>query len=98
MVRTKTNTLTWIGAGVNEVSLDAEKGMLTVVGNVDPVCVASSLRKAGYYAEITSVGPPKKPDEKQKSPEKPKPLPACCKQCQLVGVVVDYGGGGCSIL
>ncbi|KAI3448416.1 hypothetical protein Pfo_005081 [Paulownia fortunei] len=91
--------------GVDEVKLDAEKGILTVVGTVDPVCVATRVRKAGNFAEITSVGPPKKPDPpkpKPPEPEKPKPsvpLPPCCQQCQLVGVsYVTYDGAVCSIL
>ncbi|KAL8557245.1 hypothetical protein ACS0TY_004618 [Phlomoides rotata] len=89
--------------GVNEVKLDAEKGTLTVIGTADPVCIATKLRKAGYIAEIMSVGPPKKPDEKKPDDEKPpspsKPLPPCCNQCQLVGVsYVTYDHPSCSIL
>ncbi|KAK4476778.1 hypothetical protein RD792_015938 [Penstemon davidsonii] len=83
--------------GVDEVTVDAEKGTLTVVGSVDPVCVITNVRKTGKYAEITSVGPPKKPDPPK--PEPCKPLPRCCKECQLVAVShVTYENGGCSIL
>ncbi|KAL0335359.1 UNVERIFIED_CONTAM: Heavy metal-associated isoprenylated plant protein 2 [Sesamum radiatum] len=45
--------------GVDEITVNAEKGILTVVGTVDPVCVTTQVRKAGNYAEITSVGPPR---------------------------------------
>ncbi|KAL9141095.1 hypothetical protein ABFS82_14G080800 [Erythranthe guttata] len=87
--------------GVDMVQLDAEKGILTVLGTVDPVCVATRIRKAGNHAEITSVGPPKPPEPiKPPEPEKPKPLPPCCKQCQLVAVsFVTYDSApACSIL
>ncbi|KAL0364908.1 UNVERIFIED_CONTAM: Heavy metal-associated isoprenylated plant protein 2 [Sesamum angustifolium] len=91
--------------GVDEITVNAEKGILTVVGTVDPVCVTTQVRKAGNYAEITSVGPPKKPEPpktKLPEPEKPKPvqpLPPCCDQCQLVAVsFVTHDGSVCSIL
>ncbi|KAG2240827.1 hypothetical protein Bca52824_097064, partial [Brassica carinata] len=31
--------------GVNQVVLDEEKSLLTVVGTMDPICVAEKLRK-----------------------------------------------------
>ncbi|KAL0289611.1 UNVERIFIED_CONTAM: Heavy metal-associated isoprenylated plant protein 2 [Sesamum calycinum] len=82
------------------------KGILTVVGTVDPVCVTTQVRKAGNYAEITSVGAarkkPEPPKTKTSQPEKPKPvqprLPPCC-ECQLVAVsFVTHDGSVCSIL
>ncbi|KAL2491045.1 Heavy metal transport/detoxification superfamily protein [Abeliophyllum distichum] len=87
--------------GIDEVTLNAEKGILTIVGSVDPVCIITAIRKTGRFVEITSVGPPKKPDPpKPADPPKPcPPLPACCKQCQLVGVsYVTYDSARCSIL
>ncbi|KAG8369000.1 hypothetical protein BUALT_Bualt15G0104700 [Buddleja alternifolia] len=91
--------------GVDEVTVDGEKGILTVVGSVDPVCIATQLKKAKIYAEITSVGPPKKPDDPKPKPtesDKPKPcqpLPPCCNRCELVAVsYVTYDDGKCSIL
>ena len=89
-------------AGIDQVTADAAKGILTVVGEVDPVCVITRVRKTGKDAEIISVGPPKKPDPPK--PEKPdndppKPLPLSCPQCQYV--VVSYApddGRICSIL
>ncbi|XP_076943096.1 heavy metal-associated isoprenylated plant protein 2-like [Bidens hawaiensis] len=50
-------------SGVDKVSVDLPKGMLVVIGDVDPVCVATCLRKKKWVAEIVSVGPKK--DEKK---------------------------------
>lgn len=56
------------------MSIDIEKGTLTVVGGVDPVCIINRLRKCRGDAMIDSVGaPPKPPDDKK--------VPACCKPC-----------------
>ncbi|KAL1558815.1 heavy metal-associated isoprenylated plant protein 2 isoform X2 [Salvia divinorum] len=91
--------------GVDELKVDPEKGKLTVVGNVDPISVATTIRKAGYSAEITSVGPHKKPDQKpagdeQKKPSTPTPMPdPSPAQCQLVAVTyTTYDSAFCSIL
>ncbi|OWM72360.1 hypothetical protein CDL15_Pgr018245 [Punica granatum] len=85
--------------GIDEISVDAEKGTLTVVGEVDPVLIVKQLRKIKKGASIDSVGP-KKPPEKKPEPLKVCDLPPCCKSCQLVAVPVydDYGYGRCSIL
>ncbi|KAF3441469.1 hypothetical protein FNV43_RR15383 [Rhamnella rubrinervis] len=72
-------------SGIDEVSVDGEKGLLTVTGEVDPVKVVKNVRKIGKAAEVVSVGPPKKEDKK-KSPEKPSYLPPSCNDCQLVAV------------
>ncbi|KAL3520498.1 hypothetical protein ACH5RR_018647 [Cinchona calisaya] len=85
--------------GVDQVTVDAEKGILTVVGAVDPVCVATKVRKTGKNAEILSVGPPKKPDPPKSDPSKPKPLPPCCPNCQFVTISYEpYDSRICSIL
>ncbi|KAA8535200.1 hypothetical protein F0562_030203 [Nyssa sinensis] len=92
--------------GIDQVSVDAEKGTLTVIGEVDPVLVAIRLRKKGKEAKIISVGPPKPPEPPKKPPaEKPppqkppeKPLPPCCNQCQTVTIYSFYDDGYCSIL
>lgn len=90
-------------AGIDEVSIDTEKGTLTVVGEVDPVLIVQQLRKIKKAADIVSVGPNNKPPE----PAEPTPqcpevctLPPCCKSCQLIAVSVYYddGYGMCSIL
>ncbi|XP_034708022.1 heavy metal-associated isoprenylated plant protein 2-like [Vitis riparia] len=82
--------------GINQVTVDGEKGTLTVVGDVDPVLLTETVRKSGKVAEIMSVGPPKPPEPK--SPVK-KPLPPWCYDCQLVPVsYVPYDSGPCSIL
>ncbi|CAL5340991.1 unnamed protein product [Camellia sinensis] len=85
--------------GIDQVSVDAEKGTLTVIGNVDPVCVTTQVRKTGKVVELISVGPPKKDTKPQPQPQ-PICFPPCCKECQLVGITsVPYdGGSSCSIL
>ncbi|XP_060673754.1 heavy metal-associated isoprenylated plant protein 2-like [Ziziphus jujuba] len=85
-------------SGIQEVSVDGEKELLSVVGDVDPVLVVKNLRKIGKVAKIISVGPPKSEKPKQ-SPKKPCNLPPCCNDCQLVavGFSQDYNGG-CHIL
>lgn len=95
------NKFICIHTGVNEVKLDVEKEILTVIGTADPVCITKKLRKAGYNANLASFGDPKKPDEKKpnKSPDHCKPLPPYCNQCQLIGYsYVTYDNPGCSIL
>ncbi|KAI4367283.1 hypothetical protein MLD38_023039 [Melastoma candidum] len=73
--------------GINEVAVDVEKGTLTVIGNVDAVCIVNRLRKCGHTVEIDSVGPPPKPPEKpvqpNKEPEKKPdtPPPPFCHPC-----------------
>ncbi|KAL5218757.1 hypothetical protein ABZP36_019441 [Zizania latifolia] len=67
---------------------DGEKGMMTVVGEVDVVCVVTELRKAKFTAVVVSVGPEKeekKPDPPKK-PEEPKKPPhpcSCCDGCNF---------------
>jgi hypothetical protein len=54
--------------GVKSMSLDSEKGVLTITGSVDVVEVVKQLRKAKTPAEVISVGPekpPEKPAEKK---------------------------------
>ncbi|KAK3022174.1 hypothetical protein RJ639_045369, partial [Escallonia herrerae] len=89
--------------GIDKVSVDVGKGMVTVIGDVDPVCVTKKVRKTGKVTELVSVGPPAKEKEpKETKPTKAspqKPLPPCCKECQLVAVSYTfYDGGVCSIL
>ncbi|KAJ0244428.1 Heavy metal-associated isoprenylated plant protein 43 [Hirschfeldia incana] len=59
--------------GVNHISLDEKKNILTVVGTMDPVCVASRLKKIKQKPVIISVGPPPKPPEPPKPPAAPEP-------------------------
>ncbi|KAJ1296967.1 hypothetical protein BS78_01G342100 [Paspalum vaginatum] len=79
--------------GVKSVAVDGEKGTLTVVGEVDVVCVTKALRKAHLEARVLSVGPekeeppPKKPGDGEagKKPaagdEGKKPPPCCACAC-----------------
>ncbi|KAI7742483.1 hypothetical protein M8C21_007167 [Ambrosia artemisiifolia] len=50
-------------SGVHQVSVDLPKEMLVVIGDVDPVCVATCLRKKRWVAQIVSVGPKKEKDK-----------------------------------
>ncbi|XP_077240366.1 heavy metal transport/detoxification superfamily protein [Tasmannia lanceolata] len=69
--------------GIDEISMDGEKGTSTIIGDVDPVLVVQQLRKIKKVVQIVSVGPPKpKPDPKPL----PKPLPRCCGSCELVAI------------
>ncbi|KAH7865889.1 hypothetical protein Vadar_012711 [Vaccinium darrowii] len=75
--------------GIDHISVDAEKGIVTVIGDVDPVCVTTQIRKAGKRVEIISVGPPPKPPApgkekkppapgKEKKPPEPPVIIPCC--------------------
>ncbi|KAI3509112.1 hypothetical protein L1887_24138 [Cichorium endivia] len=55
-------------SGVNEVSIDLAKETLVVIGDVDPVCIATSLRKKQRVADIVSVGPYKKKEKEDAKP------------------------------
>ncbi|XP_058084015.1 uncharacterized protein LOC131231731 [Magnolia sinica] len=94
-LKCKTNILKAVAklSGINELAVDDEKGTLTVIGDVDPVCVANRLKKMGKLIEIISIGPAKPPD-KPKPPEKGKtdpkpPLPSCCDKCQFTMIIYD---------
>jgi hypothetical protein len=55
--------------GVESVAMDMKEMKITVIGEADPVDVATKLRKFGY-AELLSVGPAK--EEKKAEGEKKK--------------------------
>ncbi|CAI9303250.1 unnamed protein product [Lactuca saligna] len=90
-------------SGVNEVSVDLAKEMLVVIGDVDPVSIATCLRKKQRVANIVSVGPYKK---KEKEADKPIgfPIMYCNNPCQngygqfVYGHPPSHDGGGCNIL
>ncbi|KAJ4770447.1 Heavy metal transport/detoxification superfamily protein [Rhynchospora pubera] len=65
-------------------SLNLDEGTLTVIGNVDPVSIISSLKKKKIAAQIESIGPPeeKKPDEKKPDEEKDECEKACEKMIE----------------
>lgn len=64
--------------GVESITVDMKAGKITVVGEADPVSLATKLRKLGYKAELLSVeekkeekkGAEKKTEEKKAPPEK----------------------------
>ncbi|KMT09984.1 hypothetical protein BVRB_5g122000 [Beta vulgaris subsp. vulgaris] len=45
--------------GVEKLEMDGNKGILTVIGEVEPVPIFKALKKIGQTPEIVSVGPPK---------------------------------------
>ncbi|KAJ4733933.1 Heavy metal transport/detoxification superfamily protein [Rhynchospora pubera] len=50
--------------GIKSISMDSEKGVLTIIGTADVVEVVKQLKKAKKPAEIISVGPEKPPEKK----------------------------------
>ncbi|TVU46894.1 hypothetical protein EJB05_06467 [Eragrostis curvula] len=66
--------------GVNSMKFDGEK--LTVVGDVDVVCVVNKLKKAMFSPVVLSVGPVKAAKVQEKAPETPKKNPPCCEGCR----------------
>ncbi|GMY22195.1 heavy metal-associated isoprenylated plant protein 2-like [Fagus crenata] len=87
--------------GIDKVSVDGEKGVLTVIGDVDPVLVVKKLKKIGKAADIISVGPPKPADQCKeiKFLDCRRPCPPSCKECHLIFTTYpNYDGGPCSIL
>lgn len=58
--------------GIDEISVDLKGKKLTVIGTVDPVAVASKLRKY-WQTDILLVGPAKEPEKKEEAKkEEPK--------------------------
>ncbi|CAA7017190.1 unnamed protein product [Microthlaspi erraticum] len=87
--------------GVNQVALDQEKSLLTVVGTMDPVCVVGQLMKIKQKPVVVSVGPPKPPEPKKKpdctlewcGPYHPYYTPR-----DVVSVTTYESGSGCTIM
>lgn len=80
---------------------------------MDPICVATRLKKIKQKPVIISVGPPPKPPEPAKpppppvAPPKPPPPPGIpnhlckppyCNSCDVVSVTTYESGSGCTIL
>ncbi|CAD5332756.1 unnamed protein product [Arabidopsis thaliana] len=85
--------------GVNIVSLDQEKSILTVVGTMDPVCVAEQLKKINKKPVVISVGPPKKPDPKPDPKKDPCFIPYCYYTPRdMVSVNTYESGSSCTIV
>ncbi|XP_074316602.1 heavy metal-associated isoprenylated plant protein 43-like [Silene latifolia] len=98
--------------GVDKLEMDASKGVLTVVGEVEPVPIFMALKKICVKSEILTVGPPKpeRPGEKsgdQQQVWRSGPANPCqcsynyyCKQCELIAVGHPFSAdtGQCSIL
>ncbi|TVU46892.1 hypothetical protein EJB05_06465 [Eragrostis curvula] len=88
--------------GVNSMKFDGEK--LTVVGDVDVVCVVNKLKKAMFSPVVLSVGPVKAAKVQEKAPETPKENPPCCEGCRcgcrllLRAAATDAGAAAICIL
>ncbi|ONM30936.1 heavy metal-associated isoprenylated plant protein 43 [Zea mays] len=61
--------------GIKSMDIDADKCTLTVVGTVDPVCIAHRLKKKCFAVSIVSVE-----DDKPKPPEKKDPCKEACEK------------------
>ncbi|XP_057806859.1 heavy metal-associated isoprenylated plant protein 43-like [Salvia miltiorrhiza] len=94
----KTNILKAVSGlqGVDKVEVDGAKGTVSVTGDADPYEIIVKTRKAGKFAEVVSIGPPPKPQEKkpeQKKPEEKKAdhkphdhIPFICPLCERLPV------------
>jgi len=69
--------------GIKSLDIDAEKCTLTVVGTVDPVCVALRLKKKCFAASIVSVEDDK-PKDKDKDPCKEACEKLCKAKCEKI--------------
>lgn len=58
-------------AGIDEIAIDLKGKKLTIIGTVDPVAVASKLRKY-WQTDILLVGPAKEPEKKEEPKKEPK--------------------------
>ncbi|XP_042487706.1 heavy metal-associated isoprenylated plant protein 39-like, partial [Macadamia integrifolia] len=51
-------------SGINSIAMDVKEKKMTVIGEVDPVCIVGKLRKS-WHTELDFVGPPKEPEKKE---------------------------------
>ncbi|XP_042503093.1 heavy metal-associated isoprenylated plant protein 39-like isoform X1 [Macadamia integrifolia] len=59
-------------SGINSISVDMEKHLMTVIGEVDPVDIVGKLRKFWQHTVIDFVGPPEEPKKEEPKKEEPK--------------------------
>ncbi|KMZ68186.1 hypothetical protein ZOSMA_248G00250 [Zostera marina] len=58
-------------SGIDSISVDMDEKKITIIGDVDPIKLASKLRKNWDSTEIFSVEPAKEPEpEKKEEPKK----------------------------
>ncbi|MFS7914269.1 putative heavy metal-associated domain, HMA, heavy metal-associated domain superfamily [Helianthus anomalus] len=55
-------------SGIDSVAMDMKDQKMTIIGDIDPVCVVKKLKK--WHTAILTVGPAK--EDKKKEPEKKK--------------------------
>ncbi|XP_044467258.1 heavy metal-associated isoprenylated plant protein 39-like [Mangifera indica] len=75
--------------GVESIAMDTKDHKLTVIGNIDPVCIVSKLRKL-CHTEIVSVGPAKEPEKKKEEPKKQEPKKDEPKKDDVAELVKAY--------
>ena len=56
-------------SGIESLAIDMKDKKLTVIGDVDPVCIIGKLKKH-WHAEILTVGPAKEEKKGEKKDEK----------------------------
>lgn len=85
--------------GINSVTLDSSKNLVTVVGDADPVCIIRNIRKFRKSAVFVTIGPFKeeKKDEKKDIVDN---IPRTCQKCDTWFIIRedDYYYNPCSIL
>ena len=88
--------------GIDEVKVDGGKETVTVIGKVDPCCIAEKLRKKLYRpARIVTVEPNREDDEKDENKDEKKDtkdLPSCCSHCSGRAIIFAETVPGCTIM
>ncbi|KAM0932890.1 putative heavy metal-associated domain, HMA, heavy metal-associated domain superfamily [Dioscorea sansibarensis] len=84
--------------GINSITLDSLKGLVTIVGDADPVHIIRNIRKFSKSAAFVSIGP-----FKEEAKEEKKPVvdpPRTCQKCDAWFIIRDddYYYNYCSIL
>ncbi|XP_020253487.1 heavy metal-associated isoprenylated plant protein 2-like [Asparagus officinalis] len=68
--------------GIDKIEMDAEKNTMTVIGSADPMDVIKRIRKVCKCAEISTIGPPAKPEPEPSKPAScPSYPPICFSEC-----------------
>ena len=66
-------------SGIDQITIEAYKGTVTVIGEVDPVCIAGQLRRVRR--------PNKEEKTEEQKEEEHKEMPICCRYCSGETVV-----------
>ncbi|KAH7658785.1 Copper chaperone domain-containing protein [Dioscorea alata] len=89
--------------GINSVTLDSSKGLVTVVGDADPTCIIRNIRKFRKSAMFVTIGPfkeEKKEEKKDEKKDKVDNIPRTCQKCDTWFIIRedDYFYNPCAIL